>query len=90
MTIAPTASAGVILQALLGQFAGDVLVSAKGLLVNFGNSIVVNPSQSNVIAQAMALAATAPLQLPNLEAEAIKQFGMAVTQLTALIPDKVS
>lgn len=90
MATSPSASAGTILQGLMAQFAGDVLVSAKGLLTNFGSAITANPSQENVIAQALALAATAPLQLPNLESQAIAQFGTAVQQLAALIPSSVS
>lgn len=82
----PAQQAGAILQTFFSQLGGDALVAAKGMIENFGNSIQATPSAQNVVAQAMAIAATAPLQLPNLEAEAIKQLGAAVVQLASLIP----
>lgn len=86
-TPTPAQQAGAILQNFLGQLGGDALVAAKAMLTNFGNNIQATPSPQNVVAQAMAVAATAPLQLPNLEAEAIKQLGAAVVQLVGLIPN---
>lgn len=86
-TLTPAQQAGAILQTFLGQLGGDALVAAKGMIVNFGNNIQATPSAQNVVAQAMAIAATAPLQLPNLESEAIKQLGAAVVQLAGLIPN---
>lgn len=83
----PSQQAGAILQMFLGQLAGDALMAAKGMIVNFGSNIQATPSAQNVVAQALAVAATAPLQLPNLEAEAIKQLGAAVVSLAGLIPN---
>jgi hypothetical protein len=80
-----SSAAGSILQGLIGQFNGDALASMQGLLTAFGQALVINPSQENLIAQALALAATAPLQIPNLEQESIGQFGAAVVKLAALI-----
>lgn len=86
MTTTPAQQAGTLLHGLLAQFEGDVLGSAQGLLATFFANLSKTPTSQNVIAQGIALAATAPLQLPALESTAIAQFAAVGQQLTALIP----
>ncbi|MGO9998992.1 MAG: hypothetical protein ACLPKW_14810 [Acetobacteraceae bacterium] len=85
-TPTPLQQAGTILKTLLGALAEDGLQAMQSSLVSYGNALQANPSAANVVTQSLALAATAPLQVPNLEAEAIKQMGVAIVALAGLIP----
>ena len=64
------------------QILTDVEGNASGLLVAFFTNIKATPSIQNVLAQGAILQASALLQLPNLETQAIAQF--ADTGLAAL------
>jgi hypothetical protein len=88
MTTTPTPAqqAGNIIHALLSQFEGDALGAAQNLFSTYFSNLKKSPTQANVVAQSLALAATAPLQLPSLETTAISQFADAGLALTALIP----
>lgn len=86
-TPTPAQQAGTILHGLLSELEGDAFQNLKDLTTAFGQSLVTTPTEANVVAQAMALALTAPLKLPGLESEAIGQFGAAVVQLSTLIPN---
>lgn len=85
-TPTPAQQAGTILHNLLGSFEADLLSSAQGLFTTYFTNLQKSPTSANVVAQGIALAATAPLQLPQMEATAIGQFASAGLQLTALIP----
>lgn len=78
---------------LLTQLGDDLFVNGQGLLTAFFTNIQANPSTQSVIAQAAILAATAPLQLPNLEKDAISQVAATglqlVQQLTPPTPTPV-
>ena len=60
----------------------DVTGNATGLLTAFLKNVQATPTPQNVAAQGAILAASAMLQLPNLEAEGIQQ--LATTGLAAL------
>ena len=64
----------------------DVTGNAAGLLTAFLTNVKATPTPQNVAAQGAILAASAMLQLPNLEAEAIGQ--LADTGLAALAQAK--
>lgn len=85
-TPTPAQQAGQILHGLISQWGGDVLQDAEGLLGTFFANLKMTPTPTNLIAQGLALAATAPLQLPELESQAIGQFAQAGLLLTSLIP----
>jgi hypothetical protein len=85
---APTA--GTILQGLGSNLASDAAGGLAGLLNGFFVAIQKNPAPANVVAQGALLMAAAPLSLPNLEAEAITQFGAAGQALVALIPTNIT
>lgn len=79
-------SAASLFQALGTQLLTDTEGNAKDLLNAFFNNVKATPTPQNVIAQGAILAASAPLQLPNLEAEAIGQIATVGQQLLALLP----
>lgn len=69
---------------LLTELGGDLFTSGSGLLVQLFTNIQKNPTTQNVIAQGVILAASAPMQLPNLEQAAIGQTATVGLQLLAL------
>lgn len=72
-----TASTPSPFQALFASFGneliGDAFGNAHGLLSAFFTNVKANPQPSNVVAQGAILTASAMLQLPNLEQQAISQ-----------------
>ena len=80
-TPTPQQSAGQILHGLLAQLEGDAVQSASGLLQTFFTNLQKTPTSTNLVAQALALVASAPLQLPALQSTAISQFATAGLQL---------
>lgn len=69
----------------LGQhLLADIEGPAFGLLSSFLTNVAKNPTTQNVLAQGAILAASAPLQLPNLEQSSISDFAAAGQQLLAL------
>lgn len=66
--------------ALLSNIEGPAFT----LLGNFLSAVKANPTPQNVLAQGAILAASAPLQLPNLEQSAITDLANAGEQLLAL------
>lgn len=63
----------------------DVEGNAAGLLHAFFTNVKANPTTQNVVAQGAILAASAPLQLPNLEQESIGQLADTGLALLALV-----
>lgn len=82
---ASTSVAGALFHSLFSQLGGDIAANGKGLLTNFFNSVIKNPTAQNVVAQGAILAASAPMQLPNLEQESIGQIAQVGLQLTNLL-----
>lgn len=79
-----TTPEAALLNQLLTQLGGDLFSTGSGLLISALTSIQANPTPQNVIAQGVQIALVAPLQLPNLEKEAIGQIAATGLQLLAL------
>jgi len=77
------------LQTLFAQLGNelisDAFSNASGLLNAFFTNVKGNPDPQNVVAQGAILAASAMLQLPNLEKEAIGQVADTGLALLAQI-----
>lgn len=88
MTTQPAAASALqnIFQKVGEQLLNDAGGNAKSLLTAFFTNVKANPTTQNVIAQGAILAATAPLQLPNLEQEALGQVADAGLALLDLLP----
>lgn len=76
-------------QTLFAQFGnelvGDAFGNAHGLLSAFFNNVKANPTTQNVVAQGAILTASAMLQLPNLEQQALGQAADTGLALLAVI-----
>lgn len=82
-TPAPS-SASDLFHILLTNLGDDLFKDGAGLLTQFFTNIKANPTTQNVIAQGAILAASAPMQLPNLEQAAIGQVADTGLALMAL------
>lgn len=87
-TPTPLQQAGTDLHAFLAGLGIDAVTSLQGILATFGTNIQKTPTETNLIAQALLVATTAPLALPSLESTGIGQAGNLVVQLTALLTPK--
>lgn len=86
MTTTPAPSPeSVLFSGLLQSLANDIFASGSGLLTAFFTNVQKNPTTQNVIAQGAILAASAPMQLPNLEQAALSQVATTGLALVALI-----
>jgi hypothetical protein len=81
-----TSAFQTIFQHVGAQLLSDVEGNASSLLTAFFTNIKANPTTQNVVAQGVVLAASAPLQLPNLEQAALSQIADAGLALLALLP----
>ena len=85
MTTTPSTSPAQTIFGVLGQhLLSDVESPAFGLLGAFLTAVQKNPTTQNVLAQGAILAASAPLQLPNLEQSGISDLASAGQALLAL------
>ena len=78
----PTNPLSALFTTLGNNLSADVTGNATGLLTAFLTNVKATPTPQNVAAQGAILAASAMLQLPNLEQEGITQ--LADTGLAAL------
>lgn len=81
-----TQSAGSILHSFLSEIGEDLVSSGSGILTTALTNLENNPTVENAAAQGAAIALAAPLALPNLASEVIKQgaqAGLALLQLGA-------
>lgn len=79
------------LQNIFKTIGADLVADVKGagfaLLTTFFSNVKANPSPQNVAAQGAILAASAILQLPNLEQEGITQLAdIGQSSLSTLSP----
>lgn len=81
---AATSQAASLFKQLGTLLIADVFNSSNTLLEDFFTSLKATPSIQNAMAQGAILAMKAPLQLPNLEAQALAQVADIGLQLTAL------
>lgn len=83
------ADAPTPIQTLFSQFGtqlvGDAFGNVHNLLSAFFTNVKANPTPQNVAAQGAILTASALLQLPNLEQQAISQAADTGTALLAAI-----
>lgn len=73
-----------LFDALGAHLLADVESPAFTLLGNFLANVKANPTTQNVLAQGAILAASAPLQLPNLEQSSISDLATTGEELLAL------
>lgn len=85
MSNTTASQAGALFHQLGTLLVADIFSVNNTLLENFFNNLKANPTVQNAVAQGALLAASAPLQLPNLEQTAIGQVADIGLQLTALI-----
>ena len=87
MATTTTSTFGALFQSIINAVKGDIIKDALPVLNNFFQSITSNPSQANIIAQALALQVNLLAALPNLESDVAKDIAQILqaefAQLTA-------
>lgn len=90
MSAPGTPTASDLFHSLLTSLGDDLFSSGSGLLEQLFTNIQKNPTTQNVIAQGVILAASAPMQLPNLEQAAIGQAATTGLELLKLAKPPVA
>ena len=83
--MATPTSASTLFHTLLTNLGDDLFKDGAGLLNTFFTNVKANPTTQNVLAQGAILAASAPMQLPNLEQASIGQLADTGLELMSLV-----